>query len=182
MSTTTTTTPTPPDRAAEYVKFKHYAALTFLFASPVLIALPPRKLDFYTFSLGGAFLLSSNHITRERTGRGITEHLSSFSSNSFSTIPNNERAEAVRARLRAEKELKGETLGLKDAEKEKAGEQRNVVEKIWMGGEEEGWKEKRLKEEQKALDEGKGYGDLIQEHIWEVWNWGKSGEEEKKKK
>jgi hypothetical protein len=28
------------------------------------------------------------------------------------------------------------------------------------------------------LEEGKGYGDLIQEHIWDVWNWGKKEEEE----
>jgi hypothetical protein len=52
-----------------------------------------------------------------------------------------------------------------------------------MGNEEEGWKERRLREEQKALDEGKGYGDMIKEHIWEVWNWGdakKKTDEEKK--
>jgi len=30
------------------------------------------------------------------------------------------------------------------------------------------------------LEEGKGYGDLIMEQIWEVWNWGKTDNEEVK--
>lgn len=168
MSTTTTGTDTPtrPDRTAEYQKFKYYTAITFLVASPILIALPPRKLDFYTASLTGAFLLSSNHITRERTGRGITEHLSSrlaFQSPSIVRDLPGDRAEEVRARLRAEREREG---------KRKIEEEKGVVESIWMGGETEGWKERRLREEQKALDEGKGYGDLIKEYVWDVWNWG----------
>lgn len=181
----TTTAPSPPDRTAEYIKFKHYASLTFLIVSPILIALPPRKLDLYTFSLTSAFLLSSNHITRERTGRGITEHLAS--SVSFKTpsiirpLPG-DRAEEVRAKLRAEKEREAEKRDRKEEE-----EKKGVVEAIWMGGETEGWKERRLKEEQKALDEGKGYGDLIKEHVWDVWSWGDgkkggsggSGEEKK---
>ena len=45
--------------------------------------------------------------------------------------------------------------------------------KIWMGGEDEGWKERRMEEERKALEEGKTYTDLILEQIWEVWNWDK---------
>lgn len=37
------------------------------------------------------------------------------------------------------------------------------------------WKENRLREEREALEEGKGYGDIIMEQIWEVWNWGGKG-------
>lgn len=51
-----------------------------------------------------------------------------------------------------------------------------------MGQEEEGWMEKRLREEQKALEEGKGYSGLIMDQIWEVWNWGKPKEEPEKEK
>lgn len=62
--------------------------------------------------------------------------------------------------------------------------ERGVLGRLWMGGEEEGWKERRLEEERKALEEGKGYTDMILEQIWEVWNWdkkkGKGGEEGKK--
>ena len=93
-----------------------------------------------------------------------------------------ERAEEVRAKLKAQKEREAQMMMQAGKEKETEGEQRGVVENIWMGRETEGWKERRLKEEQKALDEGKGYGDLIQEHIWDVWNWGKKDSDGEEKK
>jgi len=171
-------------RAEDYVRFKHLAALTFVFAAPVLIALPPRKLDLYTVSLGTAFIFSANHLTVERTGRSITEHIGSRISRTPPIMRNlpSEKAEALQAQLRAAREAQirdgavaGEELEkLKRRQRQEAG----VAERIWMGGETEGWKERRLKEEQKALDEGKGYGDLIKEHIWEVWNWGRKGSRE----
>jgi hypothetical protein len=63
---------------------------------------------------------------------------------------------------------------MEEIEKLKArqAQEEGIVQRVWMGGESEGWKERRLREEQKALSEGKGYGDLIQEHIWDVWTWG----------
>ena len=57
-------------------------------------------------------------------------------------------------------------------------QEQGVVSRVWLGGEEEGWMEKRLRKEKEALEEGKGYGDLIYEHIWEVWNWGKKVEDD----
>jgi hypothetical protein len=36
----------------------------------------------------------------------------------------------------------------------------------------EDWKERRLKEEQEKLDQGEGYGGMIMDQIWDVWNWG----------
>jgi hypothetical protein len=45
-----------------------------------------------------------------------------------------------------------------------------------MGGEKSGWKERRLEEERKALEEGKGYGDLIMEHIREAFGGSKPDE------
>lgn len=57
---------------AQYGQFKHYASLTFIFLAPALIAIPPRKLDFYTFSLAGAWTLSANQLISERyQGRGV---------------------------------------------------------------------------------------------------------------
>ncbi|KAL2160569.1 hypothetical protein VTH06DRAFT_1257 [Thermothelomyces fergusii] len=43
-----------------------------------------------------------------------------------------------------------------------------------MGGEDEGWVERRREEERRAIASGKGYGDLIVEQVMEVWR-GKSG-------
>lgn len=41
-----------------------------------------------------------------------------------------------------------------------------------------GWVQERAAEETDALDVGKGYGDIIMDQIWEVWNWGKPKEDE----
>lgn len=45
------------------------------------------------------------------------------------------------------------------------------------------WKEERGRREKEAEEEGKGYGDLIIDQVWEVWNWRKkkSGEDEDEK-
>ncbi|GFF33091.1 hypothetical protein IFM46972_03771 [Aspergillus udagawae] len=177
-------------READYIRFKHYAALTFLVASPVLIALPPRKLDHLTVLLTGAFCVSANHLTREHTGRSIVERIeariASTPSLAISDLPS-QRAQEVQAKLRAARDAQIRQGGLVGEELEKLkarqAQEKGVAERIWMGGETEGWKERRLREEQKALEEGKGYGDLIKEHIWDVWTWGQKdgGKEESKK-
>lgn len=172
-------------RQADYVRFKKYAAVTFLVASPVLIATPPRKLDFFTVLLTGAFCVSANHITREQTGSSIVERLNARVSRTPSILRDlpSDRAEEIQARLRAAREAQlreGGTVS-EEMEKLKARQKQDesVASKVWMGGESEGWMERRLKEEQKALDEGKGYGDLIQEYIWDVWNGGRKKGDEK---
>jgi hypothetical protein len=178
-------------READYERFKHYAALTFLVASPVLIALPPRKLDHLTVLLTGAFCASANHITRERTGRSIVDRLEARLTSSSSHKPGSpgmfgdlpsDRAAEIQARLRAARDAQLRDAGLttEEIEKLKVRQQQDkgMAQRIWMGSETEGWKERRLREEQKALDEGKGYGDLIKEHIWDVWTWGKRDESE----
>jgi len=35
-----------------------------------------------------------------------------------------------------------------------------------------------MREEREALEEGRGYGSLIVEQIWEVWNWDKEKDED----
>ena len=47
------------------------------------------------------------------------------------------------------------------------------AKEIWMGGETDGWKDRRLREERERLAKGEGYGDMIMDQIWEVWNWEK---------
>jgi hypothetical protein len=54
-----------------YHKFVHNTSMAMLFVAPLLIALPPRKLDIYTFTLGGIFVVSGNQLLRERNGTGI---------------------------------------------------------------------------------------------------------------
>ncbi|KAA8648180.1 hypothetical protein EYZ11_000544 [Aspergillus tanneri] len=165
-------------READYERFKHYAAMTFLVASPVLIALPPRKLDPLTVLLSTAWCVSANHVTRERTGRSIVERIESriASTSSVAGELPSDRAQEIQATLRAARDARvheGSLVG-EELEKLKARQrqEKSILEQVWMGKETEGWKERRLREEQQALDEGKGYGDLIKEHIWDVWTWG----------
>lgn len=76
----------------------------------------------------------------------------------------------MQAQLRAVRDEERKKLG-KGGDREDEG----VLKKIWMGDETEGWKERRLEEEKKALEEGKSYTDMIYEQVWDVWNWDKKG-------
>ncbi|OJJ88466.1 uncharacterized protein ASPGLDRAFT_42040 [Aspergillus glaucus CBS 516.65] len=172
-------------READYQRFKNYAALTFLVTSPILIALPPRKLDHLTVLLTGAFCVSANHLTHERTGRSIMDRLESRLSRHSAIISGlpSERAQEIQARVRASREKQLRDGGLSEDEIEKLRtrqtQEKGMAERVWMGGEEEGWKQRRLREEAEALAEGKGYGDLIQEYVSDVWSWGKKDSDSK---
>lgn len=100
----------------------------------------------------------------------------------ISELPS-ERAQEIQARLRAAREKQLREGGLSEEEIERLRarqvQEKGIAERVWMGGEEEGWKERRLREEAEALAEGKGYGDLIKEHVSDVWSWGKESESKK---
>lgn len=137
--------------------------------------------------------MSANHVTRSYTGRGIWQHVAPLGDNS--SLPT-ERAREVQRVLRERQERErgkeGEGRGVREVREEALRElgrggkarERGLLERVWMGDEKEGWKERRLQEEREALEEGRGYGSLIMEQIWEVWNWGKKreGEEDGGKK
>jgi len=176
---TPTPTPTPPSSsippsanakanadANTYARLKNTTSISLLLACPLLMLLPPRKLDLYTFSLGGAWLWSANALSRERSGRSILERVDAWRPRD---LPGR-RAEEVRERLRTERGVRGGGEG--DGGEGGKGKEKGLVGRLWMGGEEEGWKERRDREEREALEEGRGYGGLILDQIWEVWSWG----------
>ncbi|KAJ5398086.1 hypothetical protein N7509_006199 [Penicillium cosmopolitanum] len=138
---------TRAQREADYERFKTYAATGFLVAAPV------------------AFCVSANHITRERTGRSIVDRIEARITTRPAVLRElpSERAQEIQARLRAAREAQMKEAVGEELEKLKAREaqEQGVVQRVWMGGEAPGWMERRLQEEQKALEEGKGYGDLI---------------------
>ena len=127
--------------------------------------------------------MSANHVTRSYTRRGIWQHVAPLGDNS--SLPTERAREVQRAlRERQGREREGEGRGvmkLREAALRELGRggkarERGLLERVWMGDEKEGWKERRLQEEREALEEGRGYGSLIMEQIWEVWNWGKKRE------
>ena len=163
MSNPTLTPPIPPEerlaleQRARYNRIVRNLAIGGAIACPIIILLPPRKLDLYTFSLSVGFYLSADHLVTLRTGRGLVQQFAPKTD----AMPTDKAREMQRV-IREERE-KGR-IGGEEGEK-------GLFGRIWMGGEKEGWKERRLEEERRALEEGKGYWDMIGEQIWEVWNW-----------
>lgn len=169
MATPTTQVPLTPEeriaaeQQAKYQRITRNLAIGGIIVCPIIALLPPRKLDLYTLSLGVGFYVSADHLCTLRTGRGLVQQLSPVRSMDLPT----EKAKEVQRLLREEREKSRKTLERPELE------QKSVFNKIWMGDEKEGWKERRLEEEKKALEEGKTYTDMIFEQIWEVWNWDK---------
>lgn len=87
-----------------------------------------------------------------------------------------ERAEQVRAQLAAHKLRKQDEAARAEAERLEREDEENrrsgLLSRVWMGDEKEDWKQRRIEDDKKALEEGKGYGDIIMDQIWEVWNQG----------
>lgn len=196
-------TATPPAApTAEQLRYQQLIRYTSLGAAiicPLVIALPPRKLDFYTLGLLGVTGLCANQVAHEYTGQSLVQRAAvRISSLSPTELPS-ERAKEVQRRLKVEREtqlLGSRRIGAADAgnverlgadgkvltalarQEEEREKERGVLEKLWMGNEDVDWKAKRDAREKQALEEGKGYGDLIIEQIWEVWSWGRDTTEE----
>jgi hypothetical protein len=200
-----TSTPQPPSStpvldATAQAKLIHNVALGALIVCPIVILLPPRKLDIYTLALVGGTFFGANQLTYESTGTSIVSRQKRWME---SMSPGQElppKALEMQARLKAEKEyrlrqsegllVKGkeeregkvlqELARRKEEDRVQEGRERGLVEKIWMGSEGDDWKAKRAQTEKEALAEGRGYGGLIMDQIWEVWNWGQVKAEEVK--
>jgi len=175
---------------SSFQSFLHNASLFMLVGAPILIALPPRKLDLYTFSLTGAFIASANHVVKERTGAGLLYQLPGVRLPP-AAIEYQERMKLREGgrRLLEEGQAQQDARPSVQEQVQKYGLQHRQPEglekaakDIWMGGEKDGWKQRRLAEEQKKLDEGEGYWDMIVDQVWEVWNQGKDKAEEVKEK
>lgn len=129
----------------------------------------------------------------EYTGRSIPESLHSMALRKSKTELPSDRAREVKALLQQERDRQratgiqiehgkeGETTRALREKMELEKKERGVLEKLWMGEEGSDWKKKRDERERVALQEGKGYADLIMEQIWEVWNWGRDTMEDVKK-
>ncbi|OBT76925.1 hypothetical protein VF21_04133 [Pseudogymnoascus sp. 05NY08] len=141
--------PPSPETVARQRSLLRYTSFGALVICPLLIALPPRKMDVYTIAALASTGLSGNYLVGDYTGRTIVDR-AKFSAAGFMA--------------------------------EKAEEKKRLQEKIRMGEvlrsatdsrPKEGWKAQRDEREKKAAEEGKGYGDLIMDQIWDVWTWGK---------
>jgi hypothetical protein len=175
------------------------AAWGVLIVSPIIILLPPRKFDVYTVALLSGTLISANHLTYEYSGRSFAQRWGQrMEAMSGGTLP--PKALETQERLRREKaarfekqlagtkyganapETKAQSAILDSVASAEGKEDRGTLQKIWYGQEGPDWKKKRDEKEKEALEEGKGYGGLIADQIWEVWNWGRGKAEDIKGK
>lgn len=184
---------------ASRAQLVHNVSVGALVVCPILIFMPPRKFDIYTIALMGSMVVSGNHLTYEYTGRSflarMKARMASLQSMSEGRLP--EKAMAMQIRLRQERERRemmqqahaipaqqveeameespvlDEVRRKREEAFEEEKKERSVLQKVWMGDEGHDWKAKRDQKEREALEEGKGYADLIMDQIWEVWNWGK---------
>ncbi|KAM7195290.1 hypothetical protein V8F33_006798, partial [Rhypophila sp. PSN 637] len=159
----------------------HNAAIGVAVLGPIAILLPGKsrfKFNIQNSILGTGTFWAYNQLAHDYTGKSIVarsnERWGAILSAGSGALPS--QAEKNRQLILAEKErLRRVKEGLPpltslEEEKKKAEEKKGVLTKVWMGDEKEDWKEKRLEEERKALEAGKGYSDLIVEQIWDVWN------------
>ncbi|EFE42755.1 conserved hypothetical protein [Trichophyton verrucosum HKI 0517] len=164
-------------RAEDYKRFKLYAAVGIGVAAPILIALPPRKLDVYTAALVTACVASVDYLLTERTGKGILSQMATLvpaKPTLLNDLPTkkaeelNERMRIARIQEQELERLRGSMLGEEEEEEEKPS-LRKSIRKFWMGRETEGWIERRREEERKALAEGKSYSEIMMDYFRDAW-------------
>ena len=168
--------PQPPQRqpttneADQYARLVHNTAIASIIVCPLIALLPPRKLDVYTFALGGTTLFSANYLVRERTGRSVWQHVTQRQEVHALKEPSRTVSATEQANLN--RELQQSAFELQRVREEK----KSVTEEVQSHR--EAWKVQREKEIKDDIDEGKGFGDMIMDQIWEVWNWGKTEDDD----
>lgn len=180
--------PQPPQRqptdkeVINYARTLHNTALVAVVACPLLALLPPRKLDFYTFGLGGATIFSANWLIRERTGRSAWQHLGFNGRQPLSSHQSGSDGSdsTIMARVSTSSGLQE---SLEDAQRLRNHTQQStpsspssVTDEVRSAR--EAWKARQQKEIQEEIEEGKGLGDMIMDQIWEVWHWRRKTEDD----
>ncbi len=155
--------------------------------------LPPRKLDLYTFSLAGAWVVSAEEVTIGGSRRPQRRQNSPNTANAANAENAENTASAENAGLgmgmgmglgmsrwgwgkRTGTESVSEDDGENGGDKEEEGEGeekyagvKGLAKKIWMGDERTGWQKRRLERERAALEGGGSYGDIIMRQVREVF-------------
>ncbi|RYP67219.1 hypothetical protein DL770_008650 [Monosporascus sp. CRB-9-2] len=193
--------PSTPEKPPYQNPFIHNVALGVTPIALGALFLPPRKLDLRQVILGGVALWGTNQLVYDYSGRSFAQRFGARMEQLSGTgLP--EKAQRTQTLLRAEREKKRRQLeqarsaaepGLSEADRALLEEQeerrvrergrsraeRSPLEALWMGDQNDDWKEKRDRREKEALSEGGGgYWGLITDQIAEVWNGAKKKEQE----
>ena len=193
--------PSTPEKPPYQNPFIHNVALGVTPIALGALFLPPRKLDLRQVILGGVAVWGTNQLVYDYSGRSFAQRFGARMEQLSGTgLP--EKAQRTQTLLRAEREKKRRQLeqarttaepGLSEADRALLEEQkehererergrsraeRSPLEVLWMGDQDDDWKEKRDRREKEALSEGgDGYWGLITDQIAEVWNGAKKEQE-----
>ena len=185
---------TPLQKATNTAILKRNLAIGLLITCPILIALPPRKLDVYTFCLAGTTFISLNHLQKHTTGRSFLNRLGINDEGSISErvregakggpLPT-ERARQYQAMLREKRDAEREgrvwipPKSLEEVKSEGSEKrEKGVVSSLLMGNAPDDWRERRDRKEREALERGEGIGTLIQDYFQEAMGYKKEDENE----
>lgn len=152
-----------------YAKTLRNTALVTAVACPLLALLPPRKLDLFTAGLGITTVYSTNYLVRDYTGRSIQQHITG----ARPPVPARENVQVDEAHAQAADAIRLERQEALRASKERA----SIAEQV-EATKQAKWAQERNQEVQDALDVGKGFGDIIIDQVYEVWNWGKKRDDD----
>ena len=162
----------------------HYGAIGASVLGPIALLIPSGRKNL-TSQLQNMLLATGsfwgfNQLAYDYSGKSIVQRSNERWSKVFSSFDQGlptEKARQVKAQLEAQKaqrrqdeaaRVEAERLRRENEENKKRG----LLTRVWMGDEGDDWKQRRIEEDRKALESGKGYGDIIMDQIWEVWNQG----------
>ncbi|KAJ4423826.1 hypothetical protein N0V82_001565 [Gnomoniopsis sp. IMI 355080] len=165
----------------------HYASWAVVILGPIALFTPPRRVGLQAVLIATGTSYATNILMYDYTGESIYQRFV----RRFQSIPTTydglpEKAKRTQELMRLERERreaqlpKAERRRLQEEREKKELAQRSLWEKIWMGNEKGNWKEERAKKDKEALEEGKGYGDLIVDQVKEVFS-SKKEEDDKRK-
>lgn len=163
----------------------HYGAIGASILGPIAFLIPTGRKNLsnqlQNMLLATGSFWGFNQLAYDYSGKSIVQRSNERWAKIFSSFDEGlptEKAKQVKAQLEAQRaQLKQNEAARQEAERQrKEGEEsrkRGLLTKVWMGDEGDDWKQRRIEEDKKALESGKGYGDIIMDQIWEVWNQGK---------
>lgn len=162
-------------RKTETPDWMHYGAWAAVVLGPVALFMPPRRMGFQAVLLASGTSYATNILAYDYTGESIYQRFVRRWDNTVNGgLP--EKALRTQELLRLERERR--EAALPEAERRRLQEERarkemaarSPLQRVWMGSEKDNWMEERAKKEKEALEEGKGYGDLIVEQVKEVFS------------
>lgn len=189
---------TPLQQAASLALLKRNLAIGLAVVCPILIILPPRKLDVYTFCLGGTTFISLNHLQKHMTGRSFLNRIGvnnqwdekemklKGGEDGGVSLPT-ERARRYRQMMKEKKDAEAagrrweppKSLDEWKPESEvQEDKKKGVLESLWLGNAKDDWKAQRERKEREAFERGDGVGTLIQDYFQEAMGYKKDDEEE----